>query len=200
VKRWHAFALVGCAVLTAAVLDFFTYPLSAELDLLMVIVVPVAWFAATAAVLTGVLIIGRLHGGRSAVVFGLAAVLGFVGVAEANLEVGYPHGYFYAHRAEFAKAAAFADTIPVDPQGVGEATLPIAQRHLAGGRVSVGTSPAGRRAVVVWMSYASGIGYGYGYAPSSRGREVILSSPARMVAMASLGDGWWWVSSLGTRS
>ena len=151
---------------------------------------------ALAAVLTVAMPIA-VQRSRAAAVVGLIAVLGFATVVVVDIDLGYPYAYYRQHRSDFAAAAAFADSIPVDHEGYGEAWLPDDHRDLAGGHISVGPSPNGLRTAVLWMSVSSGIGYGYAYAPSARhADDAGLTRPAAVAAEMALGDGWWWVSNV----
>jgi hypothetical protein len=188
--------MVGCGVAGTAALEIFSYPLDAELSVAMLLVLPLVWLVAIGLAAAGVLFLGWRCDYRSAVVLGLSAVLGFTAVVRADLHTAYPQAYFWTHRAEFTAAASFVEHVSIDQGCAGEARLPAALSGLATGRVSIGRSTDGRCAAVLWMSYASDLGYGYAYAPSARTGLVVRASPATVAVTMSLGDGWWWASTL----
>jgi hypothetical protein len=189
-----ALGLTGSGLLSAAAVKFFTYPLDQRFFILAVAIIEGVWLLAGVVAVAGVIIVGVKHGVRSAVALGVTALLGLIGVVRSDLELGYPRAYFWTHRAEFATAAAFVETVPVDQYGYGGARLPGTAARLADGWADLGRSPNGHRAAVLWMSYTSGAGYGYAYAPSARPGEMVLLEQATPTAKASLSNGWWWVS------
>jgi len=191
-----AFGVVACAVLSVAAVEFFYYPLDMSLGLASILVMLGVWLAAAVAVLVTVLTLLGHRRWWSAAMAGVIAVAGFASVIRVDLSLSYPAVYFQLHRSEFAAAAEFADSIPVDQYGSGEARLPEDQRDLANGWINVEPGPNGSRTAVVWMEFADGVGYGYAYAPSVTGGDGVLAPPTSMVTKMSLGGGWWWISDL----
>jgi hypothetical protein len=188
--------VVGCAVLGVAAVNFFGYPLDTELYIGAFLVQLAARALAVVAVIVAALIAWRHYGYPSAAVLCLIAVLALALVVRVDLEKGFPYAYFQLHRSDFAAAATFANRVPVGANGTGEAMLPTDQM-LASGQINVEQRSDGSRTAVLWMSYASGEGYGYAYAPWAAPGMAVLSSPVDLVVVMALGDGWWWVSNLG---
>jgi hypothetical protein len=187
-RLWGPLVVVGCAVLGVATVKAFGYPLDRSLFVLAVAVVLGVWLIAVAAATAAVAMVLRRRKYISAVLLSLVAVIGFASVRGFHLEMFYPYAYFQTHRAQFGAAAEFVDTV-----ASGEGWLPPDQRGLVGGYFTVGQSPTGSRSVVLWMEVGSGIGYGFAYAPSATSGDVVLRSPATVVAVMALDDGWWWV-------
>lgn len=105
------------------------------------------------------------------------AVFGFTAVVGADLHMGDPQSYFWTRQAQFAAAASFVERVAMDQGCSGEVRLRGALDGLATGRMTVGRSSDGRCAAVLWMSYASGLGYGYAYAPEAQTGLVLFSEP-----------------------
>ncbi|GAA1846884.1 hypothetical protein [Asanoa iriomotensis] len=182
------YALVCSGLLLVIAVEFFTYPLDRDLFLFALVLRVGVWLAAAWATLAGVLLSG---GWRQAAIPAVIVVLGFTWIIRADLGLGYPYAYFNVHRADFADVAHFSDSISTN----GEAWVPAGYGGLTPTWVTVFPAPDGGRTVVLWMSYASGIGYGYAFAPSARRGQVVISD-TDFTAKAALGDGWWWVKNI----
>jgi hypothetical protein len=186
---WFPLALVGVGVALVLGVKVLSHPLDAWLGIAFILLALAVYVLALAGCAAAVVLAGRLGNWREAVLVAIAAVVAIVAVTPMDIDRAYPWAYFHLHRGGFALVVELVYE-PTDAESLRHTIALPRQLDLVDGTLDVVVED-GTMVLELLMSMASGIGYGYVYAPHAR-RGDVVDSEENLRAAAPFADGWWW--------
>ena len=186
-------AFVVFGVLAVAGVDFFEFPLDAEVAPATVVVVLAAYALGLVCAAAAVCLARRFGTWREALLVAVVMVVGFAAVVPTDLGRCYPWMYFQAHRKAFVAVGELTDYVAGSDGQRHTVRLP-PHVSLVHGTMEVLIDDDGAVVLELLMEETSGIGYGYVHAPSARRGDTVDADLDLQLVML-LGDGWWWAES-----